>query len=402
MVEHKCRRCGHVFYRKSSYDSHLKTDCINKPRVFRIKEYKCGTCDLVFTRSDNLAVHAKSCREKQNNRPQIVVENGEVNNMNNIANNNGNIVNNAVRNDVQNAVINNQENIIITNILLPYTKHLDLLHMNKEELDHIFNSDQNPYVVYFELVHCNPDRPMYHNLYYENDKKIRVFTQGGWVEQDSNTIMEYILTEEHNSIINYLDIMQFFMNNIEFNNISNIVTSLQFHKKSSSEIWKKVTDELIYTKEQMSESLKKHKPIYAPTFDKIKQICLNKQFEKNKSSLHRRNTIREIKSSMNFYKEISNKNSHSGSSDNGTDSTDIDSDMDSKEVINPNKKIFNKTTEESYDDKSYDEESYDEESYNDVIFSESSDESDNESHRSTKNPILGKDHKFPTKSSKKK
>jgi hypothetical protein len=409
MVGRECPNCKHVFHRKSSYDDHLKTDCKNKPRFFRTKEYKCGICDMIFNRSDVLATHMKNCQKKEDDRLPPIAENTGENNINNYTNNNGNIngnnnaniVNHTVRNDIHNVIVNGPLNIININILVPYTQNFDLSQMEKEELNNIFNSGKNPFVVYFELVHCNPDRPMYHNLCYVDDRTIRVFTQEGWTDKCWNNIMSTVITKEESSMSNYLSNMHLFMDDNEFDNVSRAITSVQVPRKNCrQEIGVKTITYVAQTKLQMLQSLKHHKLIYFPTVDKISKICLTPQFQKNKSSHMRQKTIQKIKEHIDFEnKSKENRNNESDSSS-GSDSSSKSDELliytrkktkkDKGTFSDSNKREIEGSCGESYDDVTFDE-SYDDvmfdKSYDDVTFDESYD-NDDEIYKSTNKKFI--------------
>jgi DNA-directed RNA polymerase subunit RPC12/RpoP len=128
MVEHKCKKCGRIFNRKSTYDNHMKrkNPCVpnrkqTSPRIsdskIEITEYKCQKCNNIYLNNSNLKRHMVSCKEleKENNRikeleteltllkikfdDEIKFYKNLINNAYNITNNTINIANNAMNFD---------------------------------------------------------------------------------------------------------------------------------------------------------------------------------------------------------------------------------------------------------------------------------------------------------------
>jgi hypothetical protein len=90
----------------------------------------------------------------------------------------------------------------ISLLTFPAIRSLNM--MTKTEFCNIFNSDRNPFVVYFEYAYCSVDIPKYHNLCYVNEKDILVFTENGWRLEKIEKIINFVLKAIYESILSYV------------------------------------------------------------------------------------------------------------------------------------------------------------------------------------------------------
>jgi hypothetical protein len=291
MVEHKCEKCGHVFHHKGTYNNHQKTNCVDKPRTFRNKEFKCSQCDMIFYRSDKYKEHLKM-HERKNAKIDIKVQN-------NFANNE--IVNNVSIGSV-NSYVNNgpvinivQKNYVVGH-LYPYHKQMDFFNFSSEEIHKILNSGKNPFIVMFELIHCNDNRPLYNNIVYIDKDKLFVYNGEEWIKKNHDDVTAIIMNGEENSLVDYFFIMKKFLDEKSFKSIHDTIESVQIRKNGSKKEWDKT---IILRNEAMNGMiylLKEHNNIKSEN-DIIKKYS-SIEFDNNNKSSFRNKSVEIAKRTL--------------------------------------------------------------------------------------------------------
>ena len=236
MVVYTCGDCGDEFNVKSSYDKHIlmNGDCtrnIGKKKVKKVKTFICTFCGKELQRKDTLKNHMNDTCDKNPIRSNIVIieENNQIiepviiNNSRTIA---------TITNKTTDIITNNsptpyfQPNPLLSdNVwLLPYDTDLDLTALSTTEISSILFSNENPLLKYFKLVHCNPERPNYMNIYYSNnDHFVSVFTENGWKQKDPLIVMSTILKHQYESIQQYGEKMYGILEKDHINRIKDII-----------------------------------------------------------------------------------------------------------------------------------------------------------------------------------
>jgi len=224
--EYRCPTCKRPFDRISSLNTHIRTvQCVLDEHIDKqLKERACPYCGTKGMRIDNLKIHVKKCddnpdviKAKQHAKITIQnnVENGHLNNNCNITNN---ITNTG-------PVIQLQQNILLYDKiqLLPYQYCPDLLTLPIEETDSVLHSDKNPLLKYFELTHCNLEKPNFLNIYYVNQNYVRVFTEDGWQEKESFVVMDTIMKNECKSLKKYAETTYRVSSDSRINRIKDVI-----------------------------------------------------------------------------------------------------------------------------------------------------------------------------------
>ena len=82
MPEYICKKCKHIFNKKSNYERHINgiKDCVTGSKTSRKNfVYCCEGCDKKFSRRDILNKHKKKCADfienKQNNNIKSQIRN---------------------------------------------------------------------------------------------------------------------------------------------------------------------------------------------------------------------------------------------------------------------------------------------------------------------------------------
>lgn len=143
MVQYKCETCQRIFTKKYNYDKHLerKIPCTIMSNLDKKQKiYKCK-CGKKFNRKDNLNRHRNKCQKYKN----ISI------------NNSGNIYGDQIINNGK-MIINNNNNYYI---LFPFSQEIDKL--TTEDKICIFSSDENPIIMIVIKTNLNPNNPEYHN-----------------------------------------------------------------------------------------------------------------------------------------------------------------------------------------------------------------------------------------------
>ena len=192
-MKYICERCKKPFYTKGELESHEKKK--KKCPIQEVSEIKLPICECdcgsILSSPHRLNEHKIICSYiKKQNR---IKSNMEINNSN-IKNNKGIIANGDNKIFANNNItINNKYSTII---ILPYTEKFQITAgLTQEEQEKITNPNRNPYLTLFELVHCNPQKPSYHNIYYQKEKvnRISVFTGIDWEEKKTSEIIAEII-----------------------------------------------------------------------------------------------------------------------------------------------------------------------------------------------------------------
>src|SRR5579863_4088529 len=185
-------------------------------------DYICNFCGEPLSRPDSLTRHKKRCKKRLEAINNEITNNGTMQNDGNIQNGNNNTINNLSIN-IQTLIVNAYPRIVV-----PYTTPFDMRTMNQREINRIFNSQKNPFEEYFELVHCNLARPLYQNMYYDNDKYdenvyINVFGVDGWIKKNGWDVMDHILNMGQQAILNYMRCTYQRLDSLEVNRICDIL-----------------------------------------------------------------------------------------------------------------------------------------------------------------------------------
>jgi len=335
MVEHKCRKCNRVFYHKSEYNKHRKIlDCTKIKRTRRVIHHNCDICGKSFQRSDHLNLHVGPClrraEKKRIEREKIIASmkpNGKKSSNMNIKTVNG--VANGVVNGTVNGVVNNNTKINIAIYdssvfsLVAYTHNLDLFDMPVDEREKILKSKTSPYITYFELVHCNPERLQYHNIYYKNENRVYVYTKNGWAEKNANNVIEHILISEIKSITIQLPFIRRSFNDKEFGYVMKNLMSIQIpeYAKGNSKQMENAGKERKIIKERMMCSLREYDNVCGPTFRHTMKTHSSHVLDKFPQSTI--DQIQKAESVLNYMVKRKKNNNDSSASSSNTDCDDL-------------------------------------------------------------------------------
>jgi hypothetical protein len=88
---------------------------------------------------------------------------------------------------------------VYNNHSLPLVSYLDTCDMNHfmvNELLTLMTLNPNPFLSFFELYHCNINRPMYHNIYYNEcmGDYIYVYANSKWVQSERDEALDKIIS----------------------------------------------------------------------------------------------------------------------------------------------------------------------------------------------------------------
>ena len=267
MVFYQCPKCSKIFPSKPRLRAHWKThpnpennELIMQPilqttsQTVQLPTFQCEHCKKFYKRDDILKEHVKlRCKKNPNriNNNTAVLNNNNVGGSVNI--NNGNIDNSIA---AQTVIVQNNIN------LMPYNTHIDMFYMSKDEIHKIFNSTENPYVVFFELVHLNLDRPQYQNLRYVDNNTVLVFMHDDWYKTDVKKVMLDIIMSERDSMVNYLSKTYTMLERKSVEKIHKTIMSTCSDRPGNFCIKraKRITDETNNIGVLMKNSLQQYKP----------------------------------------------------------------------------------------------------------------------------------------------
>lgn len=178
-------KCGYVTKKISVYKAHLarQTPCKEQPA----SEFICECYDE-FNNLIAFKKHKRNC---------MIVKKKDIYTKKNIAiaNGNNNIITSGDNNNI-NITTNNILQTIMPEYLSvwPYTQKNKFICLDSTEHNLLMEIDDahDPYITYFKLTHCNPNRCSLHNLYYPNKSKNTVYVYNG-TEWETNKINLIIL-----------------------------------------------------------------------------------------------------------------------------------------------------------------------------------------------------------------
>jgi len=267
-------KCGYVTKKMSTYKSHLKrqTPCEEQ----KPSEFVCD-CYEEYNTAVALAKHKKNC---------IVLKRKDIYDKKNIAiaNGNNNVINNG-NNNTNN--ITNITNNIVKNIIPEYLSVWSYTQKNKficlDSIEHnlLMKIDDNhdPYITYFKLTHCNPNRCSLHNLYYPNKSKDIIFAYNGtkWKPKSINMITANIMKFESIDLICFIN-SNFCTNEKTQKKIKKRIEQIDPINKKSS-----VSNEDFFKERSLLQSkLKDMLALCAPLIKKTYDLTIaikNKKFE---------------------------------------------------------------------------------------------------------------------------
>lgn len=181
MSELRCKTCKRTFTKASSLKKHIDiVDCEPDKYIdMQAKKHICELCNKEYTRRDSLKRHVATCKNTN------ALVNKQINSEC------GNVINTAK--NVTNVNNINNYNIISDRVhLFPYYECLEMGAFSYEERTSILQAD-DILLKYFELMHCNTEKPDYLNIKYISQKYVDVFTGTGWETKDSLKTMYKIL-----------------------------------------------------------------------------------------------------------------------------------------------------------------------------------------------------------------
>jgi len=203
MVEHKCKKCGQIFNKKSTLDDHLKR---KNPCDKGDLNLECQYCHKRYSRRDSLNRHLKTMHT------DITVKNCVTGNNSIIANKNNNSI---IANNNSNITVNN--NNINQFFLLPFGIY-KLDDLTTTEKIAIFSSKCNPIEMIIIKTHLDPDKDQYHNCGITDiHSGFGIIHDGGewrcWRISDiMNTLIE---SGQENSLKIYNKIKHFFQDDVQ-------------------------------------------------------------------------------------------------------------------------------------------------------------------------------------------
>lgn len=233
MDGHICDKCNRPFGRKSLLDNHKKTDCVNNKRIYRNILRICNTCGKEFSRADSLKRHLLvHQKEKADEEKRATILNNITKADNHTisgriinAKQNGtghrigdtNITKNTHTNNSHNTTTNITNNAP-TNILniniygenhalarFEYDEVFNIMHLTTDEYNHIFYSDKDIALAFFESIFCSPSRPAYNNMFAMDEFTMIVYTENGeWKKINRTSVFLNVNTAFEKSLNNYI------------------------------------------------------------------------------------------------------------------------------------------------------------------------------------------------------
>jgi len=131
----------------------------------------------------------------------------------------------------------------------------------KIEKKYIFTPSTDSYVTYFKLVHCNQDRPEYHNIYYIEDEIVEIYTTTGWRKENSFAVMSQVLNFEYESMKKYEELFGKYLAPCVQEKIHDIIKSVIAKEGAKEKQLKIVYDECKKIKKAMINAIKNIQPI---------------------------------------------------------------------------------------------------------------------------------------------
>jgi hypothetical protein len=327
-----CDVCEKEFEKKSGLLKHKskKKKCTpGSGKNHKLIMHSCIYCGKGTSyRLDNHKAHESICGPKYNNIPMNVRNNIVGNDNNNLTAINGNnIVNNI------NVIIN-----VPTNALIPYTHATELSEMSPGQVERIFNCDVHPHVGFFEIVHCNHEKPEYHNIYYIGGNIAKVYDGIDFVDRDSRRLSYYFLRKQRISMINYLQNPYKVVSNETAKKIYNIVISTQILGDSSPKECKIAAEELTRVQDLLATSIEKTKRICKGAYD---------NFIKNKTSNNTNFRNKMVKKVKAIPRQMIYKISHNNASSTNSSSDGIDYEIEKIECSRSRERKNNYDSSES-------------------------------------------------------
>lgn len=257
-------KCGYSTKKMSTFKTHLKKQV---PCVEKISSEFICDCYEDHKNAKALEKHKKGCvvikRKDIYNKKNVAISNGNNNGNNNVINNGNNNTT---------TIINNITNNIIPEYLSvwPYTQKNKFICLNSTEHEHLMKIDDNfdPYITYFKLTHCNPDRRTLHNLYYPNESKstIHVYNGTEWIDKDINLITANIMKFESLDLTCFIN-SNFCTNEKTQKKIKKRIEQIDPTNKKSSVSNAVFFDERSLLQNQLKDMLFKCSPLVKKTYD---------------------------------------------------------------------------------------------------------------------------------------
>ena len=226
-----------------------------------------------------------------------------------------------------------------------------LNNLTNGELDTVFDSNENAYVSLFKLVHCNPSRSNYHNMYYINNNKLLVFMNDRWYEKDPTQTMQIVIDKERDALINFLDRNSMLLSGSRYTKICDLIDSTYFSDNDDISHVEKVYYARKNIKNTLIETLEKYQTLHAETCTNIKNTC---ETISRTEVQDRREKIEELKKTKNestpisnLYKEFYNFKKPPIKTKTISKSSQNDTDSKSFSDLDPNIE-FDSTTESSF------------------------------------------------------
>lgn len=301
MVKYKCSNCQKEFDNTSSFNDHKnnKHGCEKDSNINKVKiRPVCPGCGKDYCRQNVVNAHMKTCPACINMN-NVFANNVNTNNGNANANNanvNGNNVNNAiisnnngpvhVVNNIQNVTILSTTKIVVVPCLSPY----DLMSLSINDIDSIFNSDDNIYVAYFKFIHCDPKKSNYHNMCYVDEDTLLVYIDHGWKRRDSKGVLYEVIKNVRNSMIKYSDYAFHLLDEYKQEKLANGIVSLQVGKKTDP------LDTLLFIRNTIMQNLKDYKEMHSVTYNLVMTYPTRSSFK-----LQRNNYPKYTTSIIPFY-----------------------------------------------------------------------------------------------------
>jgi hypothetical protein len=267
MVVYKCKKCGDEFPSRQRYDAHMnrKTDCtlnIEHRKPIVVEKFECPHCQDILQRKDSLKNHIEEvCPKNPIRLNKFIKENNKIItplNNNNISGQ-VNINNKNIDNSIAAQTVIIHKNTIN---MIPFDESISMFHMTGNEIDKIFNSKFNPYLIFFELIYLNLDKPEYQTVRYVDDDTVLVFTQNDWYRANADKVMLNIIINERDSMSRYLSKMCFVLEKVTANKIYKTImsTSTEYSEPYSEKKSMDAINELKNIRTLMKNSLRKYKP----------------------------------------------------------------------------------------------------------------------------------------------
>ena len=215
---HRCSKCKTPFLKKEDLSYHMKNvKCEERSKSDKTLPYFVCICDDRFKYPSSFRRHQPVCKVIK-----FINKHTEksLNNMNMVHNGNGIIDKLKMVNNVDNSVsnIDNSVHAGVMNVIvqcsfpdnlsmpiMPYTIHSNIRIIATDELGTLSSFKINPYIVIFEICHCNPTRPLYHNIYYPQNggNKISVYNGGRWEVKRAQSVIRDIVRVEREDYIKF-------------------------------------------------------------------------------------------------------------------------------------------------------------------------------------------------------